>query len=578
MKLSKKTYWLLFGAILLLAAILRFYKLGSVPVSLYWDEVAMLVDAKTVAATGLDQHSRPWFQPIYPSYGDFKMPVYIWLASISVKLFGVGEWQLRLPSALAGLGTVVLVGLMAIELFCLGNEKSKVKSQKLIISLSAMLMVAISPWDIMFSRTGFEGHLAQFILGASAYLLLLSRKLERWWLILPATILASLATYTYFSVRFVWPVLLIITILTSFRLPAEVVGTLIRNLLEKQNFIKFRNEFGITFLKLFLSLLLFYLALIPMFKADLYAWSNQYRLSTDSVLNCCAYAVQSNILREQAGNSLFERIIFHRDILLLKNLAHNYSKNLSLDFLFLTGDQNLRHGTGEHGLFSLVTLPLLIAGFYFLAKNNWRSWLILVTWWLISLLPASVPMDTPHALRTLNALIPISIIFGFGLFTLIKSQKKLIVLIYFGLLFVSSFQFSSHYFKYYKIDSASEWQDGYKQMATEIFAQKDEVQIVLVESSLNRVNLWLMAYFLTPAQIQNNKTDGFGVSRFENIYFDENDWSKFFNEYDKILYVGSISRLQEVLSQNKAFQTLEVKQLVMFEAEKLVAAQLNKHE
>ena len=42
--------------------------------------------------------------------------------------------------------------------------------------------------------------------------------------------------------------------------------------------------------------------------------------------------------------------------------------------------------------------------------------------------------------------------------------------------------------------------------------------------------------------------------------------------------MGSISRLQEVLSQNKAFQTLEVKQLVMFEAEKLVAAQLNKHE
>src|SRR3972149_8796774 len=90
------------GLIFFLAVLLRFYQLGAVPVSLYWDETAMLVDARSVAATGRDMYGNSWLQAIYPSYGDYKLPVYIWLASLSVKVFGASEWALRLPSATAG--------------------------------------------------------------------------------------------------------------------------------------------------------------------------------------------------------------------------------------------------------------------------------------------------------------------------------------------------------------------------------------------------------------------------------------------------------------------------------------------
>ena len=63
------------------------------------------------------------------------------------------------------------------------------------------------------------------------------------------------------------------------------------------------------------------------------------------------YALESNILREQAGNTFFSRFFYHRHFLLLKQLARNYTDFFSLNTLFMQGDNNLRHSTGTHGLF-----------------------------------------------------------------------------------------------------------------------------------------------------------------------------------------------------------------------------------
>mgnify|MGYP003988032779 FL=1 len=89
--MTRRRYWIGFFLILLLAIFLRFYKLGQVPVSLYWDEAAILLDAKVVSQTGRDVHGNPWLQVLFPSYGDFKLPTYIWLAALSVKFLGVTE-------------------------------------------------------------------------------------------------------------------------------------------------------------------------------------------------------------------------------------------------------------------------------------------------------------------------------------------------------------------------------------------------------------------------------------------------------------------------------------------------------
>jgi 4-amino-4-deoxy-L-arabinose transferase-like glycosyltransferase len=78
--------WLI---VFVLTVLLRFYQLGQNPVSLYWDEAAIAVDAYSISQTGRDMNNHHWLQPVLGSYGDFKAPVLIWLTSISVKFFGM---------------------------------------------------------------------------------------------------------------------------------------------------------------------------------------------------------------------------------------------------------------------------------------------------------------------------------------------------------------------------------------------------------------------------------------------------------------------------------------------------------
>ncbi|MBU0978396.1 MAG: hypothetical protein ABIJ03_01965, partial [Patescibacteria group bacterium] len=60
--MTNKRFWLLALGAILLGIVFRFWLLGQVPASLYWDEQAIELDAWSVAVTGLDWHSQPWWQ------------------------------------------------------------------------------------------------------------------------------------------------------------------------------------------------------------------------------------------------------------------------------------------------------------------------------------------------------------------------------------------------------------------------------------------------------------------------------------------------------------------------------------
>ncbi|MBD3279568.1 MAG: hypothetical protein GF390_02545, partial [Candidatus Pacebacteria bacterium] len=466
----RKNWWFLSWVLILAIAFgLRFYRLGQVPTGLYWDEVAMLVDAKSLAQTGSDMHGNFWLTTMFPSYGDYKLPVYLWLAAGAVKIFGVSEWALRLPSALAGVTTVIIAGWLAQELARLTQVKKLLAS---IAGLTTALIIAISPWSVAFSRAGFEGHLGQLLL-ASAVLLVVKAK-KHWWLMIFAPVVAALATYAYYSVRFVWPVVLIVTAGAVFW-PWSKWSAL-------------KSWLGILvlakkiFLWLLMPLLIYLLCLIPMFQSSFYAPSQQFRLTADSILNQHDFALESNFLREQAGNTIVDRLLFHRHWLLIKALLKNLSAHLSINFLFLSGDINLRHGTGQHGLFLLPFLPFLFIGLYYLWQQHRSAWLILLSWWLTALAPASVPLTVPHALRSLNALVPLAIIIGFGLARgvewLIKLktiQKQAAVSVVFVLLTgLALVQYLHYYYLVYPVKSHQFWQGNYKQEAQRILTAPDQ--------------------------------------------------------------------------------------------------------
>ncbi len=534
--MRNKYFWLLLILILFLAIGLRFYRLGAVPAGLYIDEIAMLVDAKSISQSGLDMHGRPWFQVIYPSYGDYKLPVYIWLAAASVKFFGVTEWALRLPSALAGVGTVLVAGWLAREL--LDKEAEKIKQ---IAQLATMLVVAVSPWSMMFSRTGFEGHIGQFLLALSILVALWSRRYR--WLILVAPLIGGLATYSYFSVRFVWPVVFLV-----------VAELFLKNwsgdwsqLRHKKVLIQITKE---KLAKMVLPLLIFGLTLIPMMKSPLYADSNRFRLSTTSVLNSGEQVIQSNIYRELAGNTVIDRLVFHRWWLIGRELLKNYSDNLSPSFLFITGDPNLRHGTGEHGIYLLAFLPLLLAGLYVAYDRHKSLLVLLVIWWLAALLPASVPDTTPHALRSLNALVPSALLIGLGLSWIINQQVRWLKVVVGLSMVISALSFSYHYFNFYAADSASAWQSGYPQVAKAIFTIHSDQNIIVLPFE-SRFYLWMMAYGPYTAQDWHSWTSqGFMFREIPSVSFE--GLPKTISSGQSIILVGGTDEVAKVVAELQA--------------------------
>lgn len=134
--MNKKTIILI--AVILLATVLRLYKLAENPPSLYWDEASLGYNAYTIANYGIDEHGEYFPVSRFIAFGDYKPPGYIYLDAIIQKVVGLSEFSIRIPSALSGMALVIVIYFLA----------NKILSKK--IALLASLGVAFSPGHCTF--------------------------------------------------------------------------------------------------------------------------------------------------------------------------------------------------------------------------------------------------------------------------------------------------------------------------------------------------------------------------------------------------------------------------------------------
>ena len=144
--------------IFLLAAFLRFYKLGSIPYGFYQDESAIGYNALSILETGKDEYGKSF--PLYfKSFGDYKLPIYIYATVGTVALFGLNEFAVRFPSAFFGFLTVIVF-------YFFVNELTKNKK----LSLIATFLLAINPWHLHYNRATFEVSICLFLFVLGTYL------------------------------------------------------------------------------------------------------------------------------------------------------------------------------------------------------------------------------------------------------------------------------------------------------------------------------------------------------------------------------------------------------------------------
>src|SRR5688572_17254454 len=102
--ISEKKAVILLLTVVILAAVLRLWNLSSNPPSLTWDEASLGYNAYSLLQTGKDEYGR-LFPLNLKSFGDYKPAVYSYLIIPFIVVFGLNEWAIRLPSAIAGILT-----------------------------------------------------------------------------------------------------------------------------------------------------------------------------------------------------------------------------------------------------------------------------------------------------------------------------------------------------------------------------------------------------------------------------------------------------------------------------------------
>jgi hypothetical protein len=434
---------LLLLLILLVSLFIRSYSLLSSPPSLFSDEVDAAYQAYVFNQCGTDYHGNK-LPTHFQSFADNRTSAYIYSIALTQLLTGPTAASARIPSIIFGTLSVLAI-------FLLVKSKYSIKT-----AFIAAFLLAVSPWAIHYSRTGFEvsGMLFFYIMALYYFELFKKSKLNRH-LILSA-IFFVITPYYYSTAK-------LFTLITG-------VVLAIRNykLLLGKGRIK----------KTIISLIPALIISIPLILSTIKGESG-YRFSYISIFSDPTISQQVDAKRLKISHTrspytlgqqptLIDKLFINKYTLTAKLFTHNYLASFSNNFLFVSGDENLRHSSGK-GLFYLIDALFLLFAFKIFLKKKSRDILILL---LLSPIPFSLTRDStsPHATR-LILMLPFLIIFlSLSINSLIKKYSYLLYPIIFIYL-ISFFNFFHHYLFIYPQESSHQW---HKNIGESIESLKDK--------------------------------------------------------------------------------------------------------
>ena len=451
--------WVIFLiAITLFAGFLRFYKISDIPHGLYSDEVSIGYNAYTILHTGKDEYgvSYPLF---FKAFGEYKMPVYIYLTSLSMAIFGKTEFAVRFSSALFGTAIIPLLYLFVKSLLTLDKKRFSDRSKES-MALLASFLLAITPWHIQFSRAGFEANVALFLFLFGIYLFVLYYHSYRVRFLIFGSMLIILTMYTYNSFRLLAPINLF-----------GFYGLIFHNSYIKRKAVLV--TIGLSFL-LILPVILF-------------------SLSPEGMSR---FAGSSAFSQYQQDN-FFQKIMLYPLL-----YFQNYISYFSFPFLFVGGDGIGRHSIREVGPLFRWELPFLLIGFYYLVKN-WKNNSMKVTAFLLLLSPltAALTIPSPHLLRSLPLVVPLTILVALGVWMILFYNTHHLWKISFMFLLVifaafEFFQYLHVYYIHYPMLTALDWGGEYKQVVDQATRmQKNYSHIVInTDTELNSIPEFIKFY------------------------------------------------------------------------------------
>jgi 4-amino-4-deoxy-L-arabinose transferase-like glycosyltransferase len=472
--MNKKNVFIVLSIIVLFGTILRFWKLGEIPLGLYQDETAIGYNAYSILQTGKDEYGRSF--PLYfESFGDFKLPVYIYMTAVSERFFGLTPFAVRFPSAFFGVLTLIVFFFYVREL--LKDD---------LVSLIATFLLAINPWHIHYTRATFEVSIVLFAFTTGIYALLLSFRKHNVISFFFGTLFFIVALYSYNLTRLLSPVL--------------YIGFLV---LEQKPLKKLNKPgFAVTALIAGIALLPFAMTLIS---------HGGINSASGTLINSSAVIGAS--IREfrsyMTQNHIPFGFLFATPLLTLKQYAENVASYASVPFFFISGSGHGNHGIGVIGQFYLYELITILVGLVILIKNKFQARFILLFSAIATIAVASLTREAPHATRSFSLLLTYPILSALGLRTIYMYFKKKhlagVLTAILSLLITYSFMYYCvAYFVRFPIAYAPSWRSEDLAVANYITTQGNKYNKVIFDTEAGYVYTSLLFYLrYSPAEFLN---------------------------------------------------------------------------
>lgn len=534
-KIKYKSYVFL-ALIVFLAAFLRFYQIGSNPPSLTWDEAAWGYNAYSLGLDGKDEFGKFLPYTHLESFGDYKPPLYAYLAIVPIKMFGLNEFATRFPSAFLGTLVVLLTYFLVKRIFWKSDSADA-------YALSASFFLTISPWHILLSRAAFEANIASFFIIFGVWAFLAGVQEKKYYLILSA-ISFALTFYIFNTARIVSPILVLL-LAVVFR----------KRLFEMK-------KVTIT------SAVIGFLVFLPIL-SFLFTPQAGLRFQEVNIFSDKGVVAASNWEISHDNNAFWSKIIHNRRLLFAAEYLKHYFDNLNPGFLFITGDGNSKFSTQTVGQMYLWDLPFFIAGIFLLFRRKEKSWWLVPLWILIGIIPSALARETPHALRIESSLPTFQILAAYGFVQFLgflKYRKKAIVICLAALLFLNFVYFFHDYVSNYKFDYSRDWQYGYEQSIDYVKSVEKNYDYIQVTNYLGRPYIYYLFYtktnphyFRETASITRDVFGFVSVTGFGKYMFPQG-FNYDLSRNNKVLYINAADSIPDNAKVLRRFRLLNGKE------------------
>ena len=291
----------------------------------------------------------------------------------------------------------------------------------------AAVLLAISPWHILLSRPALEANLALMLMLSGIWFF--KEATKRPILLLASALSFGLSLYSYQSPKIF--------------VPALVLGLI---WIYRKKIFKRENLNW-----LIIVTVITVIGLIPIIKAG---------------------------LGDKGGRFAMTSIFYQENVNIPVTLVKNYLVHFSPTWLFWGSTETSRFELNQSGLMLLTVAPFLFLGLWTLWKKRTSLWSKAIFWWLIiAPLPAAIGFEVPHPIRAYQLLPVLVMITALG----INEIKRFKIWLWLAIAVNAGF-FLYHYFVTYPVETASQWQYGYKQVAATAYEWEDKVDKVIITS------------------------------------------------------------------------------------------------